>query len=108
MIVNAERDKSQHCNVIVDVPTRVYSSRLGMRIQNANSQKHSLRTTRSRVCFFFFLNFTYIPGHVTKTKTGRNQGIDRSVRNPTVHTPYAPQASSWNHPYGGPIRPMFC
>ena len=51
MIVNAERDKSQHCNVIVDVPTRVYSSRLGMRIQNTNSQKHSLRTTRSRVCF---------------------------------------------------------
>jgi hypothetical protein len=57
---------------------------------------------------FFIFYFTYIPGHVTKTKTGRNQRIDRSVQNPTVHTPYAPQASSWNHPYGGPIRPMFC
>ena len=37
--------------------------------------------------FVFFLNFTCIPGHVTKTKTGRYMGIGHSVRTPGAAPP---------------------
>ena len=37
--------------------------------------------------FFFFFNFTCIPGHVTKTKTGCYMGIGNSVRTPGAAPP---------------------